>query len=107
MYRLPQEPSCSWNWHMTQRPLKKILPCDPIARGLFAWKAAITVLTVVTWLFSYLAALAAASPMCAGMNTLAGYHSDLTDHLAMPLLSFGLLVGLILRVTTARVRNMI
>src|SRR5262249_29871567 len=93
--------------HMTERPPKKILPRDPIARALFAWKAAMAGLTVVTSLFSYLAALAAASPACAGMDMLVGYLSGLTDPLARPLLSFDLLAGLMLRGTTARARDMI
>ena len=67
--------------------LRKLkLPRDPIGVALVLWRAAMIIATAVTWVFSYLAAMAARSAKCAGMDSIAGYHSGPQDFWGFPLM---------------------
>src|SRR5262249_4422481 len=88
-------------------PVKMNTPHDTLAAALFMWKAAIIILTVATTIFSSLAALAAASAKCVGMDLVTGYRSGVSDFLAWPLMSIVAVVALMIRTTTAKVRKRI
>jgi hypothetical protein len=62
------------------------LPNDSVGIAFFVCKAAWIVATIVTTVFSYLAAVAAQSPKCAAMARVAGYRSEPSDFIGFPLM---------------------
>ncbi len=79
------------------------LPRDPIGVALVLWRAALIIATAVTWVFSYLAAFAARSPKCVGMDWIAGYHTGPQDFWAFQLFVLFGLVLLLIRSKKARI----
>jgi hypothetical protein len=80
-------------------------PRDPVAISIFAWKTAIVILTILTSIFSFLAALDAQSAKCAGNAWLVGYRSGISDFAAFPLISGIMAVAFIVVLTTEKVKQ--
>ncbi len=79
------------------------IPRDPLGVALLAWRAAFIIATIITSIFSYLAAMAAESARCTGMSWIAGYRSGSSDFWALPLLSLAAVVFITIGMTKARI----
>lgn len=79
-------------------------PRDFFTISIFAWRTAIVILTIVTSIFSFLAALDAQSAKCAGNAWLVGYRSGISDFAAFPLISAIGAVGFIVVLTAEKVK---
>ena len=80
-------------------------PRDIVAISIFVWKTAIVVLTIVTSIFSFLAALDAQSAKCAGNAWLVGYRSGISDFAAFPLISGIAAIAFIIVLTAKKVKQ--
>ncbi len=88
---------------MLERLAKLKLPRDPIGLALVLWRTAMIIATALTCVFSYLAGMAARSARCAGMDSIAGYHSGPQDFWGFPLMVLLFVLLLITRVKKARI----
>jgi len=87
---------------MLERLKKLKLPRDPFGVALVLWRAGLIVATALTWIFCYLAAIAARSAKCAGMDWIAGYRTGPQDFWAFQLFVLVALVLLLIRAKKAK-----
>jgi len=92
---------------MIQSLAKLNIPRDPLGVALVAWKAALIIATIITSIFSYLAAMTAESARCAGMSWIAGYRSDTSDFWALPLISLTAVVFAIIGASKPKVLELL
>lgn len=79
-------------------------PHDPTSLSHLIWKGTIVATAILTSVFSYLAAIAAQAPKCAGQDSVGGFRSGISDFLALPLLSLmcaGILI-IVVKTETSR-----
>jgi hypothetical protein len=80
---------------------------DTVGVSIFILKAAAVTSTVVTSIFSLLAAIDAESTRCAGSNWVMGYRSEISDFLALPLMSLIAVIVLMFVLSTEKTRRVI